>query len=205
MTMDALHTQRDTAQTILDGGGEYVMIAKGNQPSLLTDLRTVRREASQPPDAAATAETTGVGHGRTEYRRLTVITPVPGCVDWPGREQAFRVERRILLNSTGELRCEVVYGVTSLDTSETDPARLLRYVRHQWLIENQSHWVRDVTFDEDRSQVRVGHIPEILAALRNTTIGLMCLVGETNIAAACRRFAAQPWSALTLLGIRLEN
>jgi len=62
-----------------------------------------------------------------------------------------------------------------------------------------------VTFDEDRSQVRVGHIPEILAALRNTTIGLMCLVGETNIAAACRRFAAQPWSALTLLGIRLEN
>jgi hypothetical protein len=58
-----------------------------------------------------------------------------------------------------------------------------------------------VTYDEDRSQVHVGAIPHVMAALRNTAIGLMRAAGETNIAAACRRFAAQPWSALALLGI----
>jgi hypothetical protein len=67
--------------------------------------------------------------------------------------------------------------------------------------------VRDVTFDEDRSQVRTGAIPQVMAALRNTTIGLLRCAGATNIAAACRYYAAQPWAALTLLGIqpRTEN
>lgn len=63
----------------------------------------------------------------------------------------------------------------------------------------------DVTFDEDRSQVRSGSLPQVLAALRNTVLGLMRQAGETNIAAACRRFAAQPWEALALLGIKLRT
>jgi hypothetical protein len=66
-------------------------------------------------------------------------------------------------------------------------------------------WVRDVTFDEERSQVCSGSIPEVMAVFRNTAIGLMPWVGETNIAAACRRFAAQPWAALALIGIRPDN
>ena len=61
--------------------------------------------------------------------------------------------------------------------------------------------MRDVTCDEDRSQVRGGSIPQIMAALRNLVIGLMRTAGETNFAAAGRRFAAQPWAALALIGI----
>ena len=72
-------------------------------------------------------------------------------------------------------------------------------------IENKSHWVRDVTFDEDRSQVRCGNIPHMMAALRNTAIGLLRWAGHTNIAAACRRLAAQPAQALALIGIAFEN
>lgn len=78
-------------------------------------------------------------------------------------------------------------------------------MRGHWHIENRSHGVRDVTFDEDRSQVRSGSLPQVLAALRNTVLGLMRQAGETNIAAACRRFAAQPWEALALLGITLRT
>jgi len=85
------------------------------------------------------------------------------------------------------------------------PGRLLELVRGHWQIENKSHWVRDVTFDEDRSQVRCGNTPQIMAALRNTVIGLLRWAGETNIAAACRRLAAQPAQALALIGIELEN
>ena len=65
--------------------------------------------------------------------------------------------------------------------------------------------MRDVTCDEDRSQVRCGSIPQVMAALRNTVIGLLRWTGHTNIAAACRRLAAQPAQALALIGIALEN
>src|SRR5207302_8704835 len=85
------------------------------------------------------------------------------------------------------------------------PERLLALVRGQWQIENKSHWVRDVTFDEDRSQVRCGNIPQVMSALRNTAIGLLRWAGHTNIAATCRQLAAQPAQALALIGIVLEN
>ena len=77
--------------------------------------------------------------------------------------------------------------------------------RHHWRIENRSHWVRDVTFDEDRSQVRCGSTPEVMAAFRNTAIGLLRVAGESNIAAACRRLAANPRSALALIGLPTDN
>ena len=84
-----------------------------------------------------------------------------------------------------------------------DAARLLRLDRRHWRIE-ATHWIRDVTFDEDRSQVRCGHVAEVIAALRNVAIARLRLAGETNIAAACRRLAAQPWTALALIGITPE-
>jgi len=115
------------------------------------------------------------------------------------------VERSVTIKKSGAQRHEVVSGVTSLGPEQAGPERVLGLVRQHWEIENKVHWVRDVTFDEDRSQVRCGSIPQVMAAFRNTAIGLMRRAGETNIAAACRRFAAQPWSALALIGIMPEN
>ena len=99
----------------------------------------------------------------------------------------------------------MVYGVTSLRPERVTPGQLLAFVRGHWHIENKSHWVRDVTFDTDRSQVRCGNIPQVMAALRNTAIGLLRYAGYSNIAAAGRRLAAQPLQALALIGIELEN
>jgi predicted transposase YbfD/YdcC len=82
---------------------------------------------------------------------------------------------------------------------------LRELVRGQWQSAHKSHGVRDVTFDADRSQVRGGNIPQVMAALRNTAIGLLRWAGHTNIAAACRQLAAQPVQALALIGITLEN
>ena len=105
--------------------------------------------------------------------------------------------------SVGTSSCSSVagFGRPSKPAQRADANRLLSLVRRHWTIENRSHWVRDVTYDEDRSQVRCGSIPQIMAALRNLGIGLMRAAGETNIAAASRRFAAQPWAALALIGI----
>jgi predicted transposase YbfD/YdcC len=204
VTMDALLTQRHVAQTIVDKGGDYVMIVKDNQPQLRADIELV---FALPPvgDQQETARTVDIGHGRIEQRNITTSKALVGYSDWPGLAQVFELGRHIITQKTTEERVEVVYGVTSLSPERGTPERLLALIRGHWQIENRSHWVRDVTFDEDRSQVRCGSIPQVMAALRNTTIGLLRWAGYSNIAAACRRFAAQPELALILIGIKLEN
>ncbi len=202
VTVDALHTQRYVAQTILDLEGDYVMLVKENHPELRADIQLLFSELRVVEETVGQAETVESGHGRIERRRLTTSTALAGYLPWPGLQQVFRIERSIKLKKSGQVRHEVVYGMTSLTPEQAPPARLLRLIRQHWHIENRLHWVRDVTFDEDRSQVRSDSIPQVMAALRNLSIGLLRLAGETNIAAACRRYAAQPWAALALIGIR---
>lgn len=161
--------------------------------------------APRADETRTVAETVDVGHGRIEQRRLQTSDALTGYSAWPGLGQVFALERQVIRKKTGEVREEVVTGVTSLSPEHANATRLLALVRGHWHIENQSHWVRDVTFDEDRSQVRCGNIPQVMAGLRNTVIGLMRWAGYTNIAAACRRFAAQPALALELIGLTLEN
>jgi len=95
----------------------------------------------------------------------------------------------------------VVFGITSLTPAQASPARLLTLNRGHWRIENRLHWVRDVTFDEDRSQVRRGAAAHAMASLRNLAIGLLRLAGAGNIAAALRHCAARVERALRLLGL----
>ena len=135
----------------------------------------------------------------------TSSPPPAGCSAWPGLRQVYRIERTATRKRTGARRQEVGYGISSLPPERADAARLLAYTRWHWHIENRTHWVRDVTFDEDRSQVRAGGIPQVMAALRNTVIGLLRAAGERNIAAALRRFAGQPTAAMALIGIQVEN
>ena len=78
---------------------------------------------------------------------------------------------------------------------------MLDWNRGHWGIENSLHWVRDMTFGEDASRVRTGHAPQILAALRNASIGLMRSLGAINIAAAMRENACKVADILTKLGI----
>jgi predicted transposase YbfD/YdcC len=158
--MDALLTQRHIAQTMIEKGGDYVMIVKENQPRLRADVELV---FTLPPvgDRQATAQTVDLGHGRIEQRNITTSAALVGYSDWPGLAQVFELGRYVMFPTTGKERVEVVYGVTSLRPERATPERLLALVRGQWQIENKSHWVRDVTFDEDRSQVRCGSIPQV--------------------------------------------
>ena len=70
-----------------------------------------------------------------------------------------------------------------------------------WHIENRVHWVRDVTFDEDRSQIRAAAAPQVMAAFRNLTTTLIRRAGHSNVAAALRRHAAHLAEAFAPLGI----
>lgn len=203
VTMDALLTQRKVAKQIVTEGGDYVMTVKENQKQLLAIIEGTIAGIAFYSDSTDVAETLDCGHGRIERRKLVSCSVLAKQEEiWPGIEQVFQLERHCIDKKRGTERVEVVYGVSSLSRQRASAADLLQFVRRHWQIENQSHWVRDVTFGEDHSQVRVGNIAQAMAALRNVAIGLMRMAGESNIARACRRFAAQPWQALALIGIQ---
>ncbi len=141
------------------------------------------------------------GHGRIEVRRIWTSTELNDYLDFPRLKQVFRIER-VTTDLQGEpLRHEVTYGVSSLAQQKASAADLLQYVRGHWEIENRLHWVRDVTFDEDRSQVRRGSGPQMMASLRNLAISLLRMAGATNIASASRHLGRRSDKALRLLGL----
>lgn len=145
------------------------------------------------------AETSDKGHGRRERRRLESSTRLAQHLDWPGVAQVCRIERWRYLR--GEKEYEVAYGITSAPRDQADAAALLAYNRGHWGIENRSHYVRDVTFGEDASQIEKGYAPQILAGLRNGLIAAMRAEGVTNIAAALRQNALKLSHLFAKLGI----
>jgi len=205
VTCDALHTHASIAQTILAGGGDYLLPVKDNQPLLRQDIALVFAHADRLSDTITEARTTDQHGGRIETRWLRASTALEGYLDWPGHAQVLELHRTVTEKRTGRTRREVVHAITSLGRERATARQLLEVWRAHWHIENRLHWVRDVSFDEDRSQVRAGHAPQVMATLRNIAISLLRVCGAENIAAACRRYAAQPALALAAVGIRLRE
>jgi predicted transposase YbfD/YdcC len=199
-TMDALLTQREVAQTIVDDQGDYVMVVKDNQPTLRADIELLFTEPGAEDFIDDCDTTVNKGHGRLEVRTLQTSSTLNDYLDWPGVQQVFRLDRKTTLLKTGEIRTETVYGLTSLSAQRADAAQLQELTRGQWGIENRSHWVRDVTFGEDHSQVRTGHLPQVMAALRNCVIALLRLLHFRFIPDAFDRFAARSSEALAAIG-----
>ena len=125
---------------------------------------------------------------------------------WPHLQQVCRLERQRVVK--GKKQVDVSYAISSLPATHADARRLLSLSRGHWGIENRLHWVRDVTFDEDRSQVRTGAAPQVLAGLRNLVISLVRRAGHSNVAAALRRHNAHLSEAFDMMGFlptRQEN
>jgi hypothetical protein len=121
---------------------------------------------------------------------------------WPHLQQVCRLERHRTLLRHGQVvrrAVEVTYAITSVPPARANAARLLRWLRGHWAIENRLHWVRDVTWDEDRSPVRTGAAPQAFAACRNLALALLRRRGYTNIAAALRTHAGRPQTAVHLV------
>ena len=192
-TMDALLTQREIAETLLARQGDYVFVVKDNQPHLREDLELLF--TAPPPrvrsDRWPTAASEDLAHGRLEIRRLQATTALNDYLDWPGVQQVFQLVRQRTDKKAGTASIETTYGITSLSPSQASAAQLLTLLRQHWTIENRVHWVRDVVFAEDAAQTRRGHLPHIMATLRNTVISLLHAHGIQDITRARRRFAAR--------------
>ena len=164
-------------------------MVKRNQPGLHAQLAALPWR--HVPVACQAREK---GHGRAERRTLKVTTVAAGLA-FPHAAQALRiVPRRRPLNGKNSTKwsTETIYAITSLTVIQARPAELARIMRGHWGIEDRLHWVRDVTYDEDRSQVRTGNGPRVMASLRNLAIAILRLTGHPSIAGALRYHARQP-------------
>jgi predicted transposase YbfD/YdcC len=196
VTADALHCQRDHVAYLADRGAHWILTVKGNQPILHEQLTGLLWR--QTPEAD---RDTDRGHGRREIRTLKILSVAAG-IEFPHAAQAIQIRRRRRrLDEPRRFTTETVYAITDLQAHQARPWQLADWIRGHWSIENKIHWVRDVTYDEDRSQIRTGTGPQVMAALRNAAIGALRLAGITNIAAAARHHARNANRPLALLGI----
>jgi len=200
ITGDALYCQRALCEQIRAAQGDYLFVVKANQPSLLAEVALL---FDQPPpgETFAFAFAHGTHGSRHEERRLwasAALNAYLADLGWPSIGQVLRLERRCV--ERGVTTCQVRHFITSLSPGVA-ASRLLVLARGHWAIENQLHYVRDVTCGEDASAIRSGSAPEVMAALRSTHLALLRLAGWRNIAEAHRYHAWSPGKALRLLGL----
>ncbi|MBB6119476.1 ISAs1 family transposase [Nocardiopsis algeriensis] len=196
VTLDAMHTRTDTATTIRAGGAHYVFTVKADNKHLYAQLKEL------PWKQVPAHSTRDSGHGRKETRTIKTAQ-VPEWITFEGAAQVAQLRRatwrKKSKDSVKRKSVEVVYLITSADHRVAPALVLSGWVRRHWGIENKLHHVRDVTYDEDRSQVRTGSAPQVMAALRNTAIGLLRAAGFDNIAEANRHMIRDEARPLRLL------
>ena len=202
---DAMQTQRNLSIQIVEAGGDYVWIAKDNQPKTrqaIEQLFAPQKSAPGlgcPPMDFHSEEIFNKEHGRLEQRSITVSSLLNDYLDWPNVAQVFKLERRFTYVATGRVHHEVQYGLTSLTPQEASPKRLLNIVRSEWAIENGLHYRRDVTFREDATRMTRKSMGRAMAAINNLVIGLINQQDFDNHAHARRVFDANPANALALI------
>jgi len=176
VTIDAMGTQKEIAQTILDGGGDYVLALKENWPATYAEVETV---FAAPPTTLEMqrGETIDADHGRIETRRHTVCHDVswlfsdrrhPGEFAFPGLKAIGMVQSET--ERDGIIARETRYYLCS---TAIDAETLGRIVRGHWGIENRLHWVLDVVFHDDLARLRRGHGPANMAIIKHTALNLL--------------------------------
>jgi predicted transposase YbfD/YdcC len=176
VTTDAMGCQKDIAQTIVTGGGDYIFAVKANQPTLHTEIQAAFATAAPPPARSSRLYTTDEhGHGREEQRTVQVL-PARGYVSaaqlalWLGILSIVMVTRVVWCEATGKESMEVSYFLSSLPPQAR---RIGRAIRGHWRIENGLHWVLDVVFREDARRVYDRTTAENVAFLNRLAVSLL--------------------------------
>lgn len=187
VTLDSLGCQREIAGKIIEGGGDYVLQVKENQPALHGKVKGLLDEAALPGGAQAVNagrfEQSEEGHGRRETRRVWVVDDMQHLGKrllelWPGLAggSLALVERtrQDLGDLSGKVTVERHYYISTLKGRDDAAARLMAgYVRGHWAVENNLHWQLDVSFNEDRRRIRQGHGAENFSRLCRIALNLL--------------------------------
>jgi len=195
-TFDALHAHRQLWNLLRLKQAYPLFVIKGNEPILQANLITY---FADPHALFQQAETIDRRRGRIEHRLIKVSQEICAYLqaEWPGVTHVAQLTRT--RTEKGQTSIEVTYLMCLLPPELHGPQEVLGLVRGHWAIENSLHYVRDVTFAEDRSHLRTGHAPQLLAACRNLALTLIHRSGSSHIAASRRSFSYHPRKAFDLL------
>lgn len=174
VTIDAIGCQTAIAQQIVDGGGDYVLAVKDNQPTLHQKIQVELEDMLREGGAGlAHHQAVDGGHGRIETRDVWAVEGLEWlgeqAADWAGLRSVVRVQARREL-SDGKISTERRYYISSLPA---DAQGLGDCIRRHWGIENRLHYVLDVSFAEDAARQRRGHSAENFARLRRIALNLL--------------------------------
>jgi predicted transposase YbfD/YdcC len=176
VTTDAMGWQKEIAETIVAGAGDYILAVKDNQPTLHAEIQTAFAQASPlPPRSVRGSHTTETGHGRHEHRAVHVV-PARGHLSaaqeaaWVGVGTLVMVTRVVWCQATGVGSTEVSYFLSSL---RPNARRIGSAIRGHWSIENGLHWVLDVVFREDARRVYDRPAAENVAFLNRLALSLL--------------------------------
>ena len=190
VTIDAMGNQKGIAKAIIDGGGEYLLTVKANQKKMLRILQETlveHFESNTPPPRGSHYETHDKNHGREETREY-VSLPAPASLKklgWSAVRSIGMIHSRTLRD--GKVCEESRYSISSRRPSAR---KLATFSRRHWSIENQLHWVLDVSFHEDLCRLRTGHSPENLALLNRIAVSLLKADKTVKAGIACKRKTA---------------
>jgi predicted transposase YbfD/YdcC len=175
VTIDAMGCQKEIAKDIVQDGGDYILAVKENQPKLHAALESFFDDAVEndfETGGCRVHETQEKSRGREETRQF-VTAPLPEEMtefkkEWRGLDSIGRA--MTMVERDGEMTADVRYYILSIPPKVKTFAAA---VRGHWSIENSLHWVLDVTFKEDASQIRIGYGPENFGFLRRFVISLL--------------------------------
>jgi predicted transposase YbfD/YdcC len=174
VTIDAMGCQKEIAARIVDGGGDYLLAVKENQPHLYEDIDGCFTEALETDGAGleySMTRTEASNRGRQEVRECHVITHPKGLRNaslWKGLTAICMVLTHRVAEGVESVECRFYIG-SFVGTAD----EYLSAIRGHWGIENSLHWVLDVVFREDESRHHAGHSGENLALLRRLAISLL--------------------------------
>lgn len=177
VTIDAIGTQTNIAQTIIAANADYVLSVKENQGNLLEDISVLFAVDQAQNFKYASFEyikTVDKGHGRIDVRECwstsnpEYLSLIRNTENWTGLQSIAMVvcTRMIGEKQTRHIR----FYISSLSSNAK---RILGAVRKHWAIENELHWVLDVALNEDHSRVRKDQAPENFAVLHHIALNLL--------------------------------
>ncbi len=183
ITADALLTQRKLARYVVERQAHYPFTAKGNQPTLQSDIALLFQNRGAPDYV----DVMPPDHGRIETRRIGCSAALNDTLDFPHGGQVFMIEREVFHKKEQKTTFESVVGLTSRPPEQADPKRVLATHRGHWAVES-FHYMLDWNTNEDRSRIRTGNGPENVTRLRRFAIGVLKGYGnaKTSIAEKMR-------------------
>lgn len=185
------YTAKKTTRLIIEGGNDYVITVKGNQPRLLTQLKTIAT-GQKPCERLVDIEKI---RGRTTCRITSVFTDLRGIdLKWLGAKSLVQIER--LGIRSGEKYLQTNYYISSLVSKAIIFAE---GIRQHWGIENRLHWVKDVIFGEDASPFSNYNAAINWSIIRNIAINIARMSGYDSLTKAERFLAHDIDKLLSLL------